>query len=593
MKRRVSYKLIPALIGFLICAFFLKGPVSYAAAEREFREVDGVTYVFNVGTDEKVTNTWAEIGGNWYFTDEEGCVLKDQFVTWKNKSYYMGSEGVMQVSFFSSEGELYYADENGVVRTKSGWFEKDSKWYFTNSGGTFRRNMGFWSNGIVYYVGDDGALTGGLHTVSGKLRYFNAQGEAVNNKWIKADGEWYYAEEAGAIAMSKFIGSGSKLYYVGEEGKLEEGIFKLDGKLRYFNKSGTIKSNAGWVQYDGAWYYADSDGSLVTDKVITWRSGKYYAGEDGKLTGGVHTTDDGKLMYFKEDGSAKTSAGWVQYNDKWYYGDKGGVLRQNSALWKDETYYFGEDGTLTGGIYEVNKALRFFDKQGVMRKEAGWIKYQGAWYYSRENGTLYRSAKVDVEGKYYGFGEDGKMLTGLFKLADQTLHYAGANGVIIVDQEVTVDGNRYRADSNGNIYAGSTYADAQQYSSNTQYLIMVDLSEQITVLYKGSQNNWIFQREFTCSTGTSAHPTPTGEYRTTIHDLYFDSFGYRCWYATGFIGGEYLFHSSPYTQTSSPQVCADRTMGTPSSHGCIRMHLEDAKYLYDTVPLGTKVVIRK
>ena len=34
-------------------------------------------------------------------------------------------------------------------------------------------------------------------------------------------------------------------------------------------------------------------------------------------------------------------------------------------------------------------------------------------------------------------------------------------------------------------------------------------------------------------------------------------------------------------------------LGQPSSHGCVRLSIEDAKWIYDNVPEKTKVVIRK
>jgi lipoprotein-anchoring transpeptidase ErfK/SrfK len=32
-------------------------------------------------------------------------------------------------------------------------------------------------------------------------------------------------------------------------------------------------------------------------------------------------------------------------------------------------------------------------------------------------------------------------------------------------------------------------------------------------------------------------------------------------------------------------------MGNPVSHGCVRLVLEDAKWLYETLPIGIKVSI--
>ena len=55
--------------------------------------------------------------------------------------------------------------------------------------------------------------------------------------------------------------------------------------------------------------------------------------------------------------------------------------------------------------------------------------------------------------------------------------------------------------------------------------------------------------------------------------------------------GEYLFHSVPTDKKGNIIANEARKLGTKASHGCIRLSLPDAKWIYDTIPLGTKVVI--
>ena len=55
--------------------------------------------------------------------------------------------------------------------------------------------------------------------------------------------------------------------------------------------------------------------------------------------------------------------------------------------------------------------------------------------------------------------------------------------------------------------------------------------------------------------------------------------------------GEYLFHSVP--TDAKGRIIADeaRKLGQKASHGCIRLSLADAKWLYENLPFGAKVVI--
>ena len=53
--------------------------------------------------------------------------------------------------------------------------------------------------------------------------------------------------------------------------------------------------------------------------------------------------------------------------------------------------------------------------------------------------------------------------------------------------------------------------------------------------------------------------------------------------------GDYLFHSYPYDETQTKVL--DYTLGEPSSHGCIRLDTDDAKWIYDNIGLKTKVIL--
>lgn len=55
--------------------------------------------------------------------------------------------------------------------------------------------------------------------------------------------------------------------------------------------------------------------------------------------------------------------------------------------------------------------------------------------------------------------------------------------------------------------------------------------------------------------------------------------------------GSYLFHSVPFTEDGRIIEEEAKKLGEPSSHGCIRLPIAVAKYIYDNVPDGSIVVI--
>lgn len=126
--------------------------------------------------------------------------------------------------------------------------------------------------------------------------------------------------------------------------------------------------------------------------------------------------------------------------------------------------------------------------------------------------------------------------------------------------------------------------------SLTSNLIYVNLKDQITYIYKGSINNWDKIKSFKCSTGIESEKTPTGIFDVRERGAWFfsDKYNQGGKYWVQFYG-DYLFHSVPYNKDQSEVV--DYTLGVPASHGCIRLKTEDAKWIYDNIESGTKVII--
>lgn len=127
--------------------------------------------------------------------------------------------------------------------------------------------------------------------------------------------------------------------------------------------------------------------------------------------------------------------------------------------------------------------------------------------------------------------------------------------------------------------------------SLTDYLIYVDTNTQTTNVYTGSKNKWNLKKSMKCSTGVKDKETPSGVYTVQNRDEWFFSEKYRqggkYWVQ---FDGDYLFHSLPYDKDK--QTVLDTKLGTPASHGCIRLSLEDSKWLYDNVTKSTKVIIK-
>ena len=127
-------------------------------------------------------------------------------------------------------------------------------------------------------------------------------------------------------------------------------------------------------------------------------------------------------------------------------------------------------------------------------------------------------------------------------------------------------------------------------TSNTNYLVFVNIAEQKTYVYEGSKNDWTLDKTFTCSTGIEGKETPVGVFTVQNRAPWFFSpkYGQGGKYYVQFMGN-YLFHSIPFD--SDKTTISDPTLGVPASHGCIRLSVEDSKWLYDNVQNCSKIII--
>ncbi len=128
------------------------------------------------------------------------------------------------------------------------------------------------------------------------------------------------------------------------------------------------------------------------------------------------------------------------------------------------------------------------------------------------------------------------------------------------------------------------------------YLLKVSVSDQRVYAYKwvnGGYNQ--LARTMVCSTGTSAHPTPYGTFNAggpAGRWYYFKK--YNCWAQYAYqIDGGILFHSVIYGQkdTSTLRRSSVNNLGSRASHGCVRLSVDDAKWIYNNCPAGTLVKV--
>lgn len=133
----------------------------------------------------------------------------------------------------------------------------------------------------------------------------------------------------------------------------------------------------------------------------------------------------------------------------------------------------------------------------------------------------------------------------------------------------------------------SLFVNYKEYSSETPYLIWINLERQRVNVFLGSKGHWGLAKTIICSSGTNLTPTINGEfkYQRTQSRIRFDEF-----YVRNFMRffDSFAIHSIPYKYDGTPY---DSTLGTPSSHGCIRVSDDDLHWLAYYIPKKTTIIV--
>ena len=139
--------------------------------------------------------------------------------------------------------------------------------------------------------------------------------------------------------------------------------------------------------------------------------------------------------------------------------------------------------------------------------------------------------------------------------------------------------------------------DSQQSASDETefpYYIKINRRQNCITVYTSDENGeyTVPYKAMICSTGLY-NATPRGTFHLSTKYLWRELYGkVYGQYATRITGGV-LFHSVPYYKKSKSALCTEKynKLGQQASMGCVRLTVEDAKWIADNCPSGTTVEI--
>lgn len=139
--------------------------------------------------------------------------------------------------------------------------------------------------------------------------------------------------------------------------------------------------------------------------------------------------------------------------------------------------------------------------------------------------------------------------------------------------------------------------DSQQSASDETefpYYIKINRKQNCITIYTSDENGeyTVPYKAMICSTGLY-NATPRGTFHLSTKYLWRELYGkVYGQYATRITGGV-LFHSVPYYKKTKSALCTEKynKLGQQASMGCVRLTVEDAKWIADNCPSGTTVEI--
>ena len=578
-----------------------------------WKKLDGKYYYFDVnGVQTQDKTGLQKIDGSNYWVNKDGSYAKSKWIISGGKYYYFGANGkqTSKTGLQTINGKKYYVNKNGTVRkntsvivkgvryffgkdgkcTKSykvypeGWKQNATGWWYQKEDGSWPANCWYKVNGQKYYFDANGYMRTGWLALGNKWYYLTdsgamAQGWVMINKtwyyltpgsgvmktgWYKVGNTWYYSNGSGAMQTGWLL-LGNTWYYLTGSGAMAQGWTLVNGTWYYLNGSGAMQT--GWLNLKGTWYYLNGSGAMQTGWLMTGGTWYYLNGNGAMAQGWLCL---GGTWYYLTPGNGGMKTGWYMAGKEWYYSYGNGAMARNA--WIDTYYYVGSSGAMlkdtTIGGYYVDKNGRWIPGYGTVNVNTigNWEKTGSTYYFKKSNGTYAKNEYVAWNGNWYYLDGNGAMLTGWHYIRGYKMYFT-ASGALQQDVSGMVGG---------------------------PYRLRVNRTKcQITVLAKDGSNGWTIPvKSITCSVGNPITLTPAGTFYIGDQDRWHILMGPSWGQWTSHVVNGIFIHSVAGSSQSQYNLAAgDNMLGQPASHGCIRVCVRDAKWIYDNTGRGTMVTI--
>jgi glucan-binding YG repeat protein len=510
--------------------------------------------------------------------------------------------------------------------------------------GTYR---GYYKiNGSYYALKDNGVPRTGDYEITEGIRtglyYFYPEKNADGYPGAMAVATWVHIKNDKGDRWRYYDRSGRTTLGI-KAAVLDKKLDASVGSRTY------LLSNGGYIYTqkvmrkaaNGYYYICNSSGVVYKNKLITYNGARYYVTSSGKRATYTNcwkwlSCANNRPYYFgKTPGKVTEKTGWVKITASngtyaWYYFSKNGNAAING--WVND-YYFSAKGALASGLKTIDGKMYYFRESNATTHRGKVYKNTvitnastGKKYYAGSNGVLYQSKWAYINGGYYYFQKDGTLLTDSYQSRNGVYGYVDANGKyttgwVVVSASTNkvryinpdapgyvrntykiIDGVRYYFDSDGyrvsdltSYYPSNWQSDpvlVNIHNGSYTYYLECDKANGVITIYTGTDKS-IPVRSVRTSVGNPTSLTTSGTYALKAslrwQPLMGPSWGQYGTHVVGAGQGGIYIHSvagSAANLYSLPAAAYDK-LGTPASHGCLRVCVKDAKWIYENCSGGT------
>nr|MCR5156934.1 hypothetical protein [Butyrivibrio sp.] len=404
--------------------------------------------------DKKITTAKKAKYAAYYDPAAAGALAIDQIIWINGKKYYSNGGDIELNKIFIIKGgtKPYYADGTGAIQvskfiTYAGDDTYPAGTYYAKEDGELFKSGPLTIDGRIYYF-DNYRLTGTDEGIPTHYWYLDADAN-LNMTYTKlanakdpGAGSFFYSDvECKKKVTNVFLCYGSTIgdastvvsavpsLYLDKNGKLASGIVKVVMNAEGETTTFFFDPENGCKRYTG-----------TQDDIIRYK-GKYYA---CSKNGVINTATDRFTKVESYWVRPKNATGELMTGlqkiggKKYFFSTKGTLCKPNDRIitsgdFSDFKMYFANEGTIAAdpntddswSVYAPGRALIYnghvVNKDGSIVMK-GWATVNGRKYYiflgniaasSDDNFDITR-----INGKYYGFNEDGSLYTGWKKVTD-------------------------------------------------------------------------------------------------------------------------------------------------------------------------------